>query len=425
MSLNGANPKTVPDQGRMVLWNYLLHSVEGGLFVGGLAFVAANTVLPRLADILEAPAWLISLTPMLLIIGFCLPSIFMAHLLDRLSRVMPLLRVTGIFQRIPYLLTGLFLWYYGDAMPVIALYLVILAPLASGLAGGVSFIAWQELLVKTIPDTRRASALALRNVIAASIGVLAGGIIVAVLDRYPGMRGFGILHLIAFGILLVSYVLFTMIRETHHEPRAPRADTTMVNNLRGMPEVVRQDGDLRKWLMTVFLSAGIFILLPYIAIHALRVTGKPDAFLGVLVTAQMLGMIVGSAIAGYAIDKYGPKGMVIFGRIALSLTCILAAFATSSNAFVAIFFLAGMAMFISRIGQMTFSMEFPPAARRSTYLAIIAFTGLPSMLTAALVSALVWQTTESVRILAFISAGTLAAAALIATRLPNPRRVGG
>ena len=37
--------------------NYAAHSLEGGLFIGGVAFVHPQTVLPRIIERLGGPDW--------------------------------------------------------------------------------------------------------------------------------------------------------------------------------------------------------------------------------------------------------------------------------------------------------------------------------------------------------------------------------
>jgi MFS family permease len=93
---------------RRLFWrNYLAHSLEGGLFMGALSFVSASTLLPTVVRSLRGPDWLISMMPVMMAVGALLPPVFTAHVIDRLRRYMPLLLVTGVFQRVPYLLAGL------------------------------------------------------------------------------------------------------------------------------------------------------------------------------------------------------------------------------------------------------------------------------------------------------------------------------
>ena len=75
----------------------------------------------------------------------------------------------GALQRLPYLLVGSTLLLVPDPGDTV-LTLVVLAPLMSGLAGGVSVTAWREYIAKSIPAHRRASLWATRFVLGGGSG---------------------------------------------------------------------------------------------------------------------------------------------------------------------------------------------------------------------------------------------------------------
>ena len=81
--------------------NTVAHVIEGGLFIGGLAFVSAETLLPTVIKNLGGGNWLISLMPVMMMAGFMLPPIFTAHWIDRQRRFMPLLRQCRYGRRRP------------------------------------------------------------------------------------------------------------------------------------------------------------------------------------------------------------------------------------------------------------------------------------------------------------------------------------
>lgn len=363
-----------------VRWNYAAHAVEGGLYVGGLSFVAANSILPRMVEVLGGPSWVISLTPVLTMIGFNLLPLSTAHVVESLDRVKPALMITGILQRIPYFFAGLLLFFWGETHPATVLPAVVAVPLVSGFFGGLILTAWQELVAKTVPNHRRSSVFALRNIISAVIGILAGGIIATVLDRVPGTKGYGILHLIAFACLAVSFVVFAQIREGRDQRRKQSNDTGLRRNLAGAIEILRADGRLRKYLTTTALLNSMFVMVPFLPLAALRITGRPDSFLGFLVTAQMIGGIAGNAIAGYMGDRYGGRNVMLGGRALLVVSCVWAAFAQSTWEFAAIFLLQGWGTASNMVGNQTMNIEFCPLEKRSTYLAIMSFVNVPAML---------------------------------------------
>jgi MFS family permease len=195
--------------------NFVLHGLEGGLYMGGAAFVDLSTVMPPLILALGGPTWLIGLMPAMAALGFVWPPLFTAHWIERMFWFRPLILATGIFQRLPYLVAAVSLFLPQDKWALCTIAAVALAPFISGAIGGISLTAWQQFVAKTIPRRRLSSLWALRQIVSASIGICAGGIIALVLEKFPGIHGYGVLHLIAFGFLLVSYIMFTQVRDMH------------------------------------------------------------------------------------------------------------------------------------------------------------------------------------------------------------------
>jgi len=404
-----------------IRWNYIAHAVEGGLYIGGLAFVAANSVLPRMVELLGGPDWVISLSPVLTMVGFNLPPLLTAPLVETLDRVKPLLMLTGVFQRVPYLCAGLLLYYLGESHRVAVLWVVILTPLISGLAGGLIVTAWQELVAKTVPNNRRSSIFATRNIISAAIGLSAGGIVAAVLDRLPGIRGYAVLHLIAFGFLALSFAVFVNIREGRHEQRSSAQRHRLAGNIREAWAILRSDHRLSRYVATVPLVSAMFVMVPFLPIHALKVTCRPDSFLGLLVTSQMVGGIVGNALAGYLGDRFGGRLVMLTGRVVLVSACAWGIFAAQSWEFTSMFFLMGWGFSSNMVGQQAMSIEFCPFEKRSTYLAIISSANVPAMLVFSLGGSWLRDVIGSFGGLSATAAALLAVSVLLLLRIPEPR----
>ncbi len=412
----------LPQQHTVLRKNYFLHAIEGGLFIGGMSFVAANTILPRLVELLHGPTWVIGITPILMPIGFALPGLLTAHWIETLPRVKPILLLSGIAQRVPYLIAALFLWYPSDRFNALSLYVVILAPLVSGLCGGITVTAWQDLVAKTLPPERRASVFATRNIISGLLGLVAGGVAAATLDKMPGLQGYALLHFICFAVLSASYVFFAMIQETHQQDRDPGQFQSLSGNLREMWRILKVDHNLRHYLVANVAASGIFIAMPFMAIHSLRTTGRPDSFLGFLMTALMAGGILGNASAGYVGDKMGMKPVLLAGGLVTAFACVSAMLANSAPTFAFAFFIMGGGMFALRVGHMAFIMEISPLDKRPTYLAIIAAVKVPGLLAASVLSTCLWKLTGSFSVLAAVAACCLLFASAQMCRVTDPRK---
>lgn len=403
--------------------NYTLHCLEGGLFIGGIAFVAPNTVLPKMIESMGGPTWLIAIVPMLMNLGFVTPTLLTAHLVENLHSVKPALLFTGFFQRVSFLAAGLVLYFHAESHPGWSLVAVALAPLVSGLFGGITMTAWLELVAKTIPENRRSSVWAIRFIISSIIGIGAGKTVSFVLENTPGTEGYAILHFILFAFLMVSYVIFAFVREiSSPEDKPPISGVALVENLRTVPHLIRSDRDLRNYLVTRSLMNGMFIMIPFLSIHSLRVLDKPESFLGPLLMAHMVGGIAGNLFAGYLGDSVGGKVVMVASRWVFILIAGWTLVATADWEFLTIFFLFGSGFYANQVGTTTLCIEICPTQRRATYLGIMATLTAPTLILSSIVSTLLWNWREDYSLLALATGITMLFSLMFLQRIEEPRK---
>jgi MFS family permease len=377
----------------LALRNYFFHALEGGLFMGGMAFLAGDSVLPALVNSLHGPNWIISLIPSMMWLGATLPSLFTAHRFERLTRYKPIIIVTGVLQRIVYAFAGLALIFLSARFPGLVLAVVALTPLLSGIAGGLTLGAWQALTMKVIPENRRASLWAVRFIIGSLIGIIAGGTVKIVLKEYPGITGFGILHLIEFGFITMSFFMFLFIKEVPHQPHAENKEG-FIELFKSIPGLLRKDNAIRNYIISNMTGTGFMIMTPFLVIHLLNVTGRDNSFLGTLITAQMLGGLAGNVLAGYLGDRYGGKLPTVIGRVLFVVLAAIAVVNKSAWGSAGIFFLLGFSSPLPNVGCTALAFDICPARRRVTYLSIISAFSLPALLAASLVSTVIRETMD-------------------------------
>jgi len=402
--------------------NFAVHALEGGLFIGGLSFVNFTTVLPTIVQNLGGPDWLIARVPILMLSGLLMMPVFTAHRIERLRRYMPLLLVTGVLLRLPFLAAALALLFLASTGPGLVLAIVTSAPVLAGVAIGLSLTAWQQLLLRTLPPHRRSLMLGARYSISCAIGIGAGWVVKRVLAAYPGPDGYGILHLCTFGMLVVGYVLFAMIRETRAAPPDEAQPLTLRQNLRRIPGLVRTEKRVKQYLVARSLFSGIFIILPFLAIHARHRLGETQSFLGELVIVQTVGALLGNATGGGLGARIGGKAVLVASQIAFLVLGPWSIAATRHLEFYAIFLLLGFAQTTWQIGTMTLSLEICPLRQRSTYLAVISFACFASMFVASEISSLVWTGPERFTHLAVLTTASVALSLVLLIPLREPRR---
>lgn len=423
MSLPVADPfaHEQAEVGRHFRRNYAAHSLEGGLYIGGVALIHPQTVAPRMIESLGGPDWLIAAAPILLMVGFFTPSLFLTHRLERLRFLKPFVMRLGALQRLPYLLVGLALLLANEGDRWL-LPLVVLAPLFSGLAGGVSITAWREYVAKSIPVQKRASLWAVRFVLGGLLGVGAGQLVALVLHGHTQLRAYGLLHLGVFAFMTASYAVFAFTREPNLPSTRQSAEKTWWGYARSMRKIVRDDPRMISYLTSRALFSGLFVVLPFLGLRALQVLHADDAFLGQLLMFQMLGSVVGNLMGGFLGDRGGGRGVMLLSLAGSVLVAAASPVLNSALGFQLEFLALGWAIGLGSVGVATLDLEMSGFAQRMSYQTVIGLSHLIGLIGAVAIAALVRQLTSSFGVLAWISASLLLGSLLLLSRLPEPRR---
>jgi len=407
--------------------NFWMHVLEGGLYMAGMAFLSPETVMPGFVDQLGGPANLIALIPVLLPAMTATPGLFIAPLVERLPQHKPFVIFFGFLQRLPYLVAGLVMLLAPHATAAI-LPIVVLTPIISGLIAGVGVNAWMEMVTRMIPDNLRASGWAMRYVIQGIIGLSAGPIIHMMLSLHPGARGYAYLHLICFGFLSVSFIAQLFMKETP-EPQPvkeilpPRPGYK--EYLRELPSLLRARPQLIRFVFARFTGMGYLMLVSFMSIHALKVTGRAHADVGYLVLANMIGSLFGNVFAGWWGNRHGGKSIMLISRSICLALCLALPWVTGFSAFLAVFFIWGFGIFTDKVGDLTLSAELCPFERRPTYQAILSFCQMISFISAVLLSGWLYASTQSFLAL-IVLCGTFAAISiLILQTIPEARTRSG
>lgn len=406
---------------RVVRRNLICHTFEGGLYMGGTAFLAPDSVMPKMAETLGGATWIIALMPALLPAAFAFAGLFVSPFVERLHAFKRWVLLFGVFQRVPYLITGLILMF-GKDLDGWLLTLVALTPVVSGLIGGVTMVAWMEMVTRMIPERVRAAGWAARYIFQACIGMVAGAIIHEVLTRIPGREGYAWLHLCTFALLSLSWAAQLPMQEVplHHLPHSPPRQPYL-SYLRSLPGLLRAQPVLLRLIAARLTGMGYLMVFAFLTIHALRTTGRPEADEGHFVTAQSTGTILGSLLAALLGYVSGGRVLLVLSRIILIVMCGWMAFTESFEGFIITYFVLGFGLFLDRVGDLTLAAELCPIGRRSTYQALLNFCNLWSFLLATSFAGLIYaQTGSFVTVLtaaAFMALGSI----LILRWIPEPR----
>lgn len=390
--------------------NHLLHILEGATLIGTLGAINANTVGTSLVESLGGSAWLVALMPMASTLGFSLGPILSAHWLDRQRLFLPALRTALPFSRLPLLVIALVLWVCG-ASPL-SLWTVVLCTIVYGVIGGLSVGAWQQLILRTVRPDQRPSLFATRYLASNILGLGVASIVGPILARWPGTHGYSLLHLIAFLGAMVSYRLLMAVREPSAPAPAAAPRLGFLENVRGVPALFGGDRRLSSYLWAVVLLNSQFLLMGFLAVHALDTLRQAQSYVGTLTSAQMVGAVLGTFIAARLGNRCGSRTLLVVARLLLLSVAIGAVLSSSDYAFRVLFALYGAATWVNLVGHNTMTLQLLPQERRSTVLAVFALVQVPSMLVAAELGAWLWHAGVSFHWIAGLSAVGIAGSLL-------------
>jgi len=411
---------------RLLPRNFPANVWEGGLYMVGAAFVAGETVLPAMVEALGGPSWLIALCPVLLVLGFSLPPLWMAPIVERLERMKPLVVWLTLLQRLPFLVAGLVLVIWGETHPALGLVFVVVAPLLSGFGTGMCVTAWFEMFCRCIPSERMAAAWAGRWFIHGVGGLLAGLVIRVVLDYDSGPRGFGILFLLAFAFLMLSYGVLLMVKEV-----VPPMDVEERRRVLGVGAVLGRwrgiwmgDRLFRRFVYARSLAFAYLLPAPFLGLEALSTTGRSEGFLGYLVAIQMAGGIVANGLLYRYGDRVGSRMVLLASKGSLLAMCLLLVGATGVSVWTLVFFLYGFSFAAQQVGFSTMMAQLSPPGQRSAWMGIVSVLMLPCLLLAAGLSGWLMEVGGGMLTLAFLAFGIQLVGLMIVWRMPQRGRAG-
>jgi MFS family permease len=386
-------------------------------------FLSMEAVMPAMIRELGGAPWAISLAPVLFIIGFGWPQIFSALWVERMRRMKPMILTVGLIQRLPYLMTGIFLLLAGRDHPRLAVTAAFLTPFVMSTLGGIQGSAYIEFVTRIVPIHRIASMWAIRNILMAASGILAGLIIKWLLEAYPGAPGYGILHLITFAMMMVSIGVLWAIREDHI-PEDNRLDpVSFRTGFEAFGKQWRRNPSLGLFIITRMLFMLVFVAVPFLSIRAIDQTGGQTSLVGLLVTTQMFGFIAGNVMSGYLGDRYGVRLPMLLGRVVLIAAMGGVLIASGQWQFMAVFFCVGFGISTAHVGDMTMVIDFapPPRQRRKFFYAVMGVLIVPGVLSAALVSAGLQYLDNGFHLACLISSIALVISLILLYRLKDPR----
>ncbi|HEY8947766.1 MAG TPA: MFS transporter [Rhizomicrobium sp.] len=399
--------------------NFAGHFVHGTLGMTGFRLVNAPTFVPAYLHMLSGSDVLTGLGLALQQFGSTISPIAGAAAIEHRKYVLPVTMILGTLMRLQILFLALAGWLLsGQTLLVASIAFLFLLGLFSGWQG----VAFQYLLAKVIPISRRGRLQGLRN--------MAGGLIAALLSYFAGRyfvgpnlwhNGYGVTFLTAF--ILTSLGLAS-IRILMKEPELPtlRPRMRMADRFREFPVLLRKEKAFREFMIARTLAISGRVASPFYIIYAAHTISMSGKTIGLLSFAYLIADTLTNLGWGYLADRSGFRSSFVGALIIWVAATALLLSAHSEPMFFVAFFGLGAANSGYQMSAQNIVFEFGHRDEMAMRLALSntaesAMAALGPLAGGLIAAAVGYQAVFGISML-FLASGLV----LMLTRVEEPRK---
>lgn len=305
---------------REIRRSFRLGVLNGALFEFAERLIDPPLVLTWFVSQLTSSNLLIGMVSPLGDAGWFLPQVFISGLVQRMPRKMLSYTISAVIRILSWLSLAVAVWLVDDPffLLIVFFFFYSLARLAAGL-GGLGFF---DVVAKTIPAHRRGSFFAWRMLTGGLLGLGAGMVTRAVLNRFPFPKGHATLFFLYIAVAAPAMLAFALIREPAGTATPHVAG--LRQQLRRSGSLLRSDPVFRRYMgvRTALTLAGI--ALPFYGVYAKSVLGAPEGMVGIYVAVRVAAGLVANLPWGRVSDRKGNRLVTLWLALGNGLTSLMA-----------------------------------------------------------------------------------------------------
>jgi MFS family permease len=135
--------------------------------------------------------------------------------------------------------------------------------------------------------------------------------------------------------------------------------------------VLTNDPPFRRFLTGLCIASLATMSSGFLAVYGVSVLGAPDEIAGWYTATLFIAQTVASSAMGWLGDRFGFTAVVRAMALAVIGLCAVALLAPSAIWLLAAFALIGVVQSSSMLARLTGPMEYAPAERRPSYIALV------------------------------------------------------
>jgi MFS family permease len=348
--------------------NLTVNLLDGAFFGFALGFASFVTIIPLFVQTMTDSAILIGLIPAIHSMGWQLPQLLTANRVSQQKRFKPMVLWMTLHERLPFLGLAVLAWLLPSVSQQTALVITYILLIWQGLGGGSTATAWQSMIGKIIPSSRRGTFYGAQSAVAnllASLGAIIAGFI---LERLTSPGDFALNFLFASLCMLISWSLLASTHEPENLPVEPALEGYQFwNRLR---EILREDGNFRWFIIVRMLSQFAVMASAFYTVFAVGQLGLSEASVGLMTGVLMGTQIAVNPVLGWIGDRWSHRAAMQIGVAASALSGLVAWWAPSANWFYLVFSLAGVANASIWTVGLAMVAEFGTESQRPAYIGL-------------------------------------------------------
>ncbi|NPA44684.1 MAG: MFS transporter [Chlorobi bacterium] len=328
-----------------------------------------STVLPLIIDFFDGDEVLVGILSSLMKGGAIIMQLWTAFKAQENGIVLKSLRKVFIFRFLTWFSVGLSILLFAGFSNIIILTLISIFLFLFSFSAGVGVIYYQEILGKSFTKDYRGKAIAYKQIASGIAGILSGGISGLILENFSKPNSFAYIFLISGLIMAIGFIIFWNFKE-------PKKNETSIKEknfglfLKNAGKIYKNDKTLQIQIISRFLSYGLFLIFPFIILHAKNKLGIDGKDIGFIISLQMAGAVLGNFLWGYLAAKNRNKCVILISFL-FSIIAILTTFiATNIYYFYVIYFIAGAAIDGYRLAFSNLILIIAPSEKRPVYVAV-------------------------------------------------------
>lgn len=348
--------------------NFLVNCLDMAFFSFGNAFYSVSTIFPVLIKNLGGSNIHIGLLPAIANLGWTIPSIFGAKMVDRLPKKLPFILRWTIGERVPYLIIALLLLLLAPSNPKLTMYLSLLLLFIATFTGGILFPAWLDYIGKIIPPLRRGTVFAIGFGIGGILGIFASFLARNFLENYPFPYNFFYCFISASIALGISYLFIALAKEPAVSTNSE--DLSLSQYIKTLPLILREDKNFTYYILARILSSLGNMGLGFYTIYSLKAFNLHDGYAGIFSAFLLASQTICNFLLGPFGDLKGHKLVLSIGILSVAIGYLGLILGISHIVAYLSFIFMGINYSAFGTSGMALLIEFAPEEKRPVYVGL-------------------------------------------------------